>query len=65
MTGFHSYQQRSMQLLCFTVQVLALLKEGGTSLEKLLPLIHPLDDHLAVHVAHLNRVNARAWLQEH
>lgn len=38
---------------------------GGTSLEKLLPLIHPLDDHLAVHVAHLNRVNAWAWLLEH
>jgi len=33
---------------------------GGTSLEKLLPLIHPLDDHLAVHVALLNRVNAWA-----
>ena len=38
---------------------------GGTSLEKLLPLIHPLDDHLAVHVAHINRVNAWAWLLEH
>ena len=31
---------------------------GGTSLEKLLPLIHPLDDHLTVHVAHLTCVNA-------
>ena len=38
---------------------------GGTSLEKLLPLIHPLDDHLAVHVAHINRVNAWSWLLEH
>ena len=38
---------------------------GRTSLEKLLPLIHPLDDHLAVHVAHINRVNAWAWLLEH
>ena len=38
---------------------------GGTSLEKLLPLIHPQDDHLAVHVAHINRVNAWAWLLEH
>jgi len=27
MTDFHSYQQRSMQSLCFTVQVLALLEE--------------------------------------
>ena len=38
---------------------------GGTSPEKLPPLIHPLDDHLTVHVAHLNHVNAGAWLLEH
>ena len=38
---------------------------GGTSPEKLLPLIHPLDDHLTVHVSHLNHVNAGAWLLDH
>ena len=51
-TSLHSYYQISSRYLyCPGLRP----PRGGTSLEKFLTLLHPLDDHLTGHVACLNR----------